>query len=42
MKRLREKELTLQADLTMATKEIVRLRELLKDYSPNGELSSPS
>lgn len=36
IKRLREKELNLQGDLAAATKEILRLRELLKDYSPNG------
>ncbi|KAJ8912502.1 hypothetical protein NQ315_000678, partial [Exocentrus adspersus] len=39
IKRLREKELGLQGDLAVATKEIIRLRELLKDYSPNGERS---
>lgn len=36
---MREKELGLQGDLAVATKEIIRLRELLKDYSPNGERS---
>lgn len=30
---LREKELQLQVDLANASKEILRLRELLKDYS---------
>ncbi|CAG9824723.1 unnamed protein product [Phaedon cochleariae] len=39
IKRLREKELGLQGDLAVATKEILRLRELLKDYSPNGDRS---
>lgn len=39
LKRLREKELGLQGDLAQATKEILRLRELLKDYSPNGDRS---
>ncbi|KAG5883269.1 Rap1 GTPase-activating protein 1, partial [Gonioctena quinquepunctata] len=39
IKRLREKELGLQGDLTVATKEILRLRELLKDYSPDGDRS---
>lgn len=39
LKRLREKELNLQTDLAIATKEILRLRDLLKDYSPNGERS---
>lgn len=29
----------MQNDLALATKEIMRLRELLKDYSPNGERS---
>ncbi|KAK7573935.1 hypothetical protein V9T40_011126 [Parthenolecanium corni] len=33
IKRLREKELQLQSDLADASKEILRLRELLKDYS---------
>ncbi|XP_031334859.1 rap1 GTPase-activating protein 1 [Photinus pyralis] len=40
IKRLREKEINLQGDLAIATKEILRLRELLKDYSPNGEVST--
>ncbi|KAK4873893.1 hypothetical protein RN001_013253, partial [Aquatica leii] len=40
IKRLREKEINLQGDLAIATKEILRLRELLKDYSPNGEAST--
>ncbi|XP_063917108.1 rap1 GTPase-activating protein 1 isoform X4 [Zophobas morio] len=39
IKRLREKELSLQGDLEAAKKEILRLRELLKDYSPNGDRS---
>ncbi|XP_068915200.1 rap1 GTPase-activating protein 1 isoform X1 [Tenebrio molitor] len=39
IKRLREKELSLQGDLEAAKKEIIRLRELLKDYSPNGDRS---
>lgn len=34
IKCLREKELQLQMDLASATKEILRLRELLKDYDP--------
>lgn len=33
IKRLREKELQLQSDLAATSKEILRLRELLKDYS---------
>ncbi|PSN44994.1 hypothetical protein C0J52_25364, partial [Blattella germanica] len=40
IKRLREKELQLQSDLAAASNEILRLRELLKDYSSGGE-SSP-
>ncbi|KAF5270742.1 hypothetical protein FQA39_LY01480 [Lamprigera yunnana] len=40
IKRLREKEINLQGDLAIATKEILRLRELLKDYSPNCEAST--
>ncbi|KAK7793014.1 hypothetical protein R5R35_003563 [Gryllus longicercus] len=37
IKRLREKELQLQSDLAAASKEILRLRDLLKDYgSPTG------
>lgn len=39
IKRLREKELCLQGDLDTAKKEILRLRELLKDYSPKGDRS---
>ncbi|XP_022916319.1 rap1 GTPase-activating protein 1 isoform X2 [Onthophagus taurus] len=39
IKRLREKELMLQGDLAAATKEIMRLRDLLKDYSPGGDMS---
>nr|CAH7742071.1 unnamed protein product [Callosobruchus chinensis] len=39
IKRLREKELGLQGDLAVATKEIIRLRELLKDYTPTGDRS---
>ncbi|CAH1971302.1 unnamed protein product [Acanthoscelides obtectus] len=39
IKRLREKELGLQSDLAVATKEIIRLRELLKDYTPTGDRS---
>lgn len=33
IKRLRERELTLQGDLSSAGKEILRLRELLKDVT---------
>ncbi|XP_054265950.1 rap1 GTPase-activating protein 1 isoform X2 [Macrosteles quadrilineatus] len=33
VKRLREKELALQSELANASKEILRLRELLKDYT---------
>ncbi|XP_023715903.1 rap1 GTPase-activating protein 1 isoform X4 [Cryptotermes secundus] len=40
IKQLREKELQLRSDLAAASKEILRLRELLKDYSSGGE-SSP-
>nr|CAH7753264.1 unnamed protein product [Callosobruchus chinensis] len=32
-------ELGLQGDLAVATKEIIRLRELLKDYTPTGDRS---
>lgn len=39
LKSLREKELTLQGELSMASKEIMRLRELVKNYSPNGDVS---
>lgn len=35
IKRLRERELSLQGDLTAAGKEILRLRELLKEYIPH-------
>lgn len=34
IKRLRERELSLQGDLAAAGKEILRLRELMKDYAP--------
>lgn len=34
IKRLRERELSLQGDLTAAGKEILRLRDLLKEYMP--------
>lgn len=33
IKRLRERELTLQGDLASAGKEILRLREHLKDFA---------
>lgn len=39
IKRLRERELTLQGDLASAGKEILRLRELVKDYSPQSQMS---
>ncbi|XP_059618334.1 rap1 GTPase-activating protein 1 isoform X2 [Phlebotomus argentipes] len=35
IKRLRERELSLQGDLAAAGKEILRLRDLLKEYMPN-------
>ncbi|XP_063983873.1 rap1 GTPase-activating protein 1-like isoform X2 [Diachasmimorpha longicaudata] len=38
IKRLREKELQLQSDLTAASKEILRLRTMLKDCSPSVSL----
>ncbi|XP_063244415.1 rap1 GTPase-activating protein 1 isoform X9 [Bacillus rossius redtenbacheri] len=41
IKRLREKELQLQSDLAAASKEILRLRELLKEYTSGGEAGSP-
>lgn len=34
IKRLRERELSLQGDLAAAGKEILRLRDLLKEYMP--------
>lgn len=34
IKRLRERELSLQGDLAAAGKEILRLRDLLKEYVP--------
>lgn len=34
IKRLRERELVLQNDLSSAAKEIMRLREILKDFTP--------
>lgn len=37
IKRLRERELSLQGDLAAAGKEILRLRELLKDCMPDRE-----
>lgn len=37
IKRLREKELELQSDLAAASKEILRLREMLKDFGSSGE-----
>ncbi|XP_066994645.2 rap1 GTPase-activating protein 1 isoform X2 [Anabrus simplex] len=37
IKQLREKELQLQSDLAAASKEILRLRDLLKDYGSGGE-----
>lgn len=37
IKRLREKELQLQSDLAAASKEILRLREMLKDFGSSGE-----
>ncbi|XP_037039941.1 rap1 GTPase-activating protein 1 isoform X6 [Bradysia coprophila] len=40
IKRLRERELSLQGDLAAAGKEILRLRDLLKEYMPpNGSTS---
>ncbi|XP_019881335.1 rap1 GTPase-activating protein 1 isoform X3 [Aethina tumida] len=39
LKRLREKELILQGELANMTKEVNRLRDVLKDYSPNGDRS---
>ncbi|XP_055375677.1 rap1 GTPase-activating protein 1-like isoform X2 [Condylostylus longicornis] len=42
IKRLRERELSLQGDLAAAGKEILRLRDLLKEYIPEEELSGPS
>ena len=33
IKRLREKELALQSEIATASREILRLRELLKDYN---------
>lgn len=41
IKRLRENELTLQSDLALATKEIHRLRELLKNCTSNSGDRSP-
>lgn len=40
IKRLREKELVLQSELTSASKEILRLRELLKNYTTNPNSST--
>lgn len=40
IKRLREKELALQSDLANASKEILRLRELLKEYTAAGSEGS--
>lgn len=40
IKRLREKELVLQSELTSASKEILRLRELLKNYTINPNAST--
>ncbi|XP_050525940.1 rap1 GTPase-activating protein 1 isoform X3 [Daktulosphaira vitifoliae] len=40
IKRLREKELVLQSELTSASKEILRLRELLKNYTTNPNVST--
>uniref|UniRef100_A0A1B6LDX8 Rap-GAP domain-containing protein n=1 Tax=Graphocephala atropunctata TaxID=36148 RepID=A0A1B6LDX8_9HEMI len=40
IKRLREKELALQSDLANASKEILRLRELLKEYTTAGSEGS--
>ncbi|XP_025831264.1 uncharacterized protein LOC112904714 [Agrilus planipennis] len=40
IKRLREKELSLQTDLAAATKEIIRLRDLLKNFNTTDD-SSP-
>lgn len=34
IKRLRERELSLQGDLAAAGKEILRLRDILKEYLP--------
>lgn len=40
IKRLRERELSLQGDLAAAGKEILRLRDLLKDNMPEGIMIS--
>ncbi|XP_055376092.1 rap1 GTPase-activating protein 1 isoform X2 [Condylostylus longicornis] len=41
IKRLRERELSLQGDLAAAGKEILRLRDLLKEYMPESEVTGP-
>ncbi|XP_037928175.1 rap1 GTPase-activating protein 1 isoform X3 [Teleopsis dalmanni] len=42
IKRLRERELSLQGDLAAAGKEILRLRDLLKEYMPDSAASNLS
>lgn len=42
IKRLRERELSLQGDLAAAGKEILRLRDLLNQYMPPTESTSSS
>jgi len=41
IKRLRERELSLQGDLAAAGKEILRLRDLLKEYMPPNQNNGP-
>ncbi|XP_063702112.1 rap1 GTPase-activating protein 1 isoform X2 [Culicoides brevitarsis] len=41
IKRLRERELSLQGDLAAAGKEILRLRDLLKEYVPSPQPNGP-
>lgn len=38
MKRLRERELTLQNDISSARNEVLRLRELLKEFTTMGDI----
>jgi len=38
IKKLKEKELQLQVDLSSASKEILRLRSLLKEYGSEGSI----
>jgi RAP1 GTPase activating protein 1 len=42
IKRLRERELSLQGDLAAAGKEILRLRDLLKDFIPSAVIGPHS